>query len=232
VTTKAVLREAIAACRDVEVLYGTDDAVVSALGGVSLEIRPRESLALLGRSGSGKTTLLHVLGGLVEPTRGAVIWHGQPLASLDAAARGAVRAHGIGYVFQGANLLPHFTAFENVAFAADVGGAAGKYGPAELLELTGLADKAEHLPAELSGGEAQRVAVARALAQRPELLLCDEPTGHLDSDTGERVLDLVDALQHELGFSLVLATHDYDVAARVAREVELEDGLIVRDEVR
>jgi len=232
VTTEAVLREAIAACRDVEVLYGTDDAVVSALGGVSLEIRPRESLALLGRSGSGKTTLLHVLGGLVEPTRGAVIWHGQPLASLDAAAQGAVRAHGIGYVFQGANLLPHFTAFENVAFAADVGGAAGKYGPAELLELTGLADKADHLPAELSGGEAQRVAVARALAQRPELLLCDEPTGHLDSDTGERVLDLVDALQHELGFSLVLATHDYDVAARVAREVELEDGLIVRDEVR
>jgi len=232
VTTEAVLREAIAACRDVEVLYGTDDAVVSALGGVSLEIRPRESLALLGRSGSGKTTLLHVLGGLVEPTCGAVIWHGQPLASLDAAAQGAVRAHGIGYVFQGANLLPHFTAFENVAFAADVGGAAGKYGPAELLELTGLADKADHLPAELSGGEAQRVAVARALAQRPELLLCDEPTGHLDSDTGERVLDLLDALQDELGFSLVLATHDYDVAARVAREVELEDGLIVRDEVR
>jgi ABC-type lipoprotein export system ATPase subunit len=232
VTTEAVLREAIAACRDVEVRYGTDDAAVSALGGVSLEIRPRESLALLGRSGSGKTTLLHVLGGLVEPTRGAVMWHGQPLASLDNAVRGTVRAHGIGYVFQGANLLPHFTAFENVAFAANVGGIAGKYGPAELLELTGLTDKADHLPAELSGGEAQRVAVARALAQRPELLLCDEPTGHLDSDTGERVLDLIDALQDELGFSLVLATHDYDVAARVAREVELEDGLIVRDEVR
>ena len=231
-TTEALLREAIAACRDVEVLYGTNDAAVSALGGVSLEIRPRESLALLGRSGSGKTTLLHVLGGLVEPTRGGVMWHGQPLASLDTAARGTVRAHGIGYVFQGANLLPHFTAFENVAFAANVGGIAGKYGPAELLELTGLTDKADHLPAELSGGEAQRVAVARALAQRPELLLCDEPTGHLYSDTGERVLDLVDALQDELGFSLVLATHDYDVAARVAREVELEDGLIVRDEVR
>ena len=231
-TTEAVLREAIAACRDLEVVHGADDAAVSALGGVSLEIRPRESLALLGRSGSGKTTLLHALGGLVEPTRGAVLWHGQPLASLDSAARGAVRAHGIGYVFQGANLLPHFTAFENVAFAADVGGSPAKYGPTELLELTGLADKADHLPAELSGGEAQRVAVARALAQQPELLLCDEPTGHLDSDTGERVLDLIDALQDEFGFSLVLATHDYDVAARVAREVELEDGLIVRDEVR
>jgi ABC-type lipoprotein export system ATPase subunit len=226
VTTEAVLREAIAACRDVEVLYGTDDAVVSALGGVSLEIRPRESLALLGRSGSGKTTLLHVLGGLVEPTRGAVIWHGQPLASLDAAAQGAVRAHGIGYVFQGANLLPHFTAFENVAFAADVGGAAGKYGPAELLELTGLADKAEHLPAELSGGEAQRVAVARALAQRPELLLCDEPTGHLDSDTAERVLDLLDAIQAERGLAIVVASHDAGVASRFDRVVELADGRV------
>ncbi|HKB20351.1 MAG TPA: ABC transporter ATP-binding protein [Gaiellaceae bacterium] len=230
--TEAVLREAIAACRDVVVVYGRDDAAVNALGGVSLEIRLRERLALLGPSGSGKTTLLHVLGTLVEPTRGTVSWHGQPLASLDHAARSAVRAHGIGYVFQGANLLPHFTAFENVAFAADVGGAAVTYGPAELLELAGLMDKADHLPAELSGGEAQRVAVARALAQGPELLLCDEPTGHLDSDTGERVLDLVDALQNEFGFSLVLATHDYDVAARVAREVEFEDGLIVRDEVR
>ena len=231
-TTKAALGEALAECRDVEVVYGHDDAEVSALSGVSLEFRPGESLALLGRSGSGKTTLLHVFGGLVEPTRGEVSWHGRPLASLDRAARGAVRAHGIGYVFQGANLLPHFTAFENVAFAADVGEAAGRYGPAELLELAGLADKADHIPAELSGGEAQRVAVARALAQGPELLLCDEPTGHLDSVTGDRVLDLIDALQVELGFSLVVATHDYDVAARAAREVELDDGRIVRDEVR
>jgi ABC-type lipoprotein export system ATPase subunit len=232
VTTHAAVREAIASCRGLEVVYGGDDAAVHALAGVTLEIRPAESLALLGRSGSGKTTLLHALGGLVEPSAGVVEWRGRPLASLDRAARGAVRAHGIGYVFQGANLLPHFTAFENVAFAAGVAEATGKYGPAELLELTGLADKADHLPAELSGGEAQRVGVARALAQRPDLLLCDEPTGHLDSDTGERVLDLIDALQDELGFALVLATHDYDVAARVDHEVELEDGLIVRDEAR
>src|SRR5439155_17302199 len=149
----------------------------------------QDSLALLGRSGSGKTTLLHVLGGLVEPAAGSVEWQGWPLATLDAAARGALRAHGIAYVFQGGNLLPHFTAFENVAFAARVsaGDADPALAPAALLELVGLAAKLDHLPAELSGGEAQRVAIARALAQRPQLRVCDQPTGHLDSDTGQRV---------------------------------------------
>jgi len=146
--------------------------------------------------------------------------------------RGGVRAQGIGYVFQGANLLPHFTAFENVAFAAQLG--RGDADPAlaapSLLELVGLGAKLDHLPTELSGGEAQRVAIARALAQQPELLLCDEPTGHLDSDTGERVLDLIEALQREFGFALVVATHNADVSARYERELELEDGTLVREE--
>jgi ABC-type lipoprotein export system ATPase subunit len=225
VTTRPLLQEAIAACRDVAVVYGD----VRALDSVSVEIRPQESIALLGRSGSGKTTLLHVLGGLVEPTAGSVEWHGEPLSSVDRAARGAVRAQGIAYVFQGANLLPHFTAFENLAFAAQVAGGAAE--PLALLELVGLGAKADHLPAELSGGEAQRVAVARALAQEPELLLCDEPTGHLDTDTGERVLDLIDALEAEFGFALVVATHDADVAARYDRRLELEDGVVVGEEV-
>ena len=219
----------LALCSEVEVVYGAGDAAVRALAGVSLPIERSESLALLGRSGSGKTTLLHVLGGLVEPTAGSVSWRGRPLASLDRAARGAVRAHGIAYVFQGANLLPHFTAVENVAFAAHLAGGS-ELAPEGLLELVGLSAKADHLPAELSGGEAQRVAIARALAQRPELLLCDEPTGHLDSDTSERVLDLIEALQRELGFALVVATHDPDVAARLERAVELEDGAVVREE--
>ena len=228
-TIEAPPREAIAACRDVVVSYGRGDAARRALDGVTLALSQGESLALLGRSGSGKTTLLHVLGGLVEPTSGTVEWHGHPLASLDSAARGAVRAHGIAYVFQGANLLPHFNAFENVAFAATVSGETGReLGPLDLLGLVGLAAKADHLPSELSGGEAQRVALARALAQAPELLLCDEPTGHLDSDTGERVLDLIDAMRQELGFALVIATHDSGVAARLGREVELHDGRIVR----
>jgi predicted ABC-type transport system involved in lysophospholipase L1 biosynthesis ATPase subunit len=126
-------------------------------------------------------------------------------------------------------LLPHFTAVENVAFAAHLTGDS-ELAPEELLGLVGLSAKADNLPAELSGGEAQRVAIARALAQRPELLLCDEPTGHLDSDTGERVLDLIEALQRELGFALVVATHGPDVAARLQRAVELEDGAIVGEE--
>jgi len=217
-TTQPLVRAEIAACRDVSVVYGEGDAEVRALDGVSLEVRAAETTALLGRSGSGKTTLLHVLGGLVAPTGGQVEWSGRP--------------HGMAYVFQGANLLPHFTAFENVAFGAQF--AEGDVDPAlaaeSLLELVGLSAKLDHLPAELSGGEAQRVAIARALAQRPQLLLCDEPTGHLDSDTGERVLDLIGALQSEFGFALVVATHSAEVAARYDHEVELEDGAIVREE--
>jgi putative ABC transport system ATP-binding protein len=223
------LREEIAACRNVSVVHGAGENAVRALADVSVQFRAHERTVVLGRSGSGKTTLLHVLGGLVEPTSGSVEWQGSPLSSLDAAARGALRATCIAYVFQGANLLPHFSAFENVAFAADL--ASGDVDPRlaapALLELVGLGAKRDHLPSELSGGEAQRIAIARALAQRPELLLCDEPTGRLDSDTGDRVLALIDALQAEFGFALVVATHAAEVAARYDREIELDDGVIV-----
>ena len=231
-TTRSVVREALAACQELTVAYGDGDAEVQALADVSLVLRAGERAALLGRSGSGKTTLLHALGGLVEPSSGSVEWRGQPLASIDRSARGAIRAHGIAFIFQGANLLPHFTAFENVAFAAELSGgqADATLAAPSLLELVGLSAKLDHLPSELSGGEAQRVAIARALAQQPELLLCDEPTGHLDSDTAERVLDLIDALQSEFGFALIVATHSADVASRYDREVELEDGVVVRDE--
>jgi ABC-type lipoprotein export system ATPase subunit len=231
-TTRGAVRTALASCRGVEVVYGDGESAVRALDGASLDILPNDSIALLGRSGSGKTTMLHVLGGLVEPTSGTVLWHGRPLFSLDRAARGALRARGIAYVFQGANLLPHFTAFENVAFAAHLSRreANAPVAAESLLELVGLASKADNLPSELSGGESQRVAIARALAQEPELLLCDEPTGHLDSDTAERVLDLIDALREELRFALAIATHDAAVAARLDRELEIEDGVVREDE--
>ncbi|MDQ2911539.1 MAG: ABC transporter ATP-binding protein [Actinomycetota bacterium] len=204
---------ALARCRGVSVVYGDGAAAVAALDGVDLEVGEGERLALLGRSGSGKTTLLHVLGGLVEPTSGEV--------ELD--------TERPAFVFQSANLLPHFTAYENVAFAAYTahGGRRSELLPQGLLELVGLTDKLDRLPAELSGGEAQRVALARALAQSPRLLLCDEPTGHLDSDTSARVLSLLDALQEAYGFALVVATHDPGVASRLDREVELRDGRVV-----
>jgi putative ABC transport system ATP-binding protein len=199
----------IASCRGVSVVH---EGGVHALSEVDLDVAERDRLALWGRSGSGKTTLLHVLGGLVEPS------HGWVERSADTA-----------FVFQGANLLPYFSAFENVAFAA--ANNHSRLAPAELLELVGLGQRLDNLPGELSGGEAQRVAIARALAKGSQLLLCDEPTGQLDSDTGERVLDLIDALQEELGFALVVATHDADVAARYDRTLTLADGRVPGQEV-
>jgi len=221
--------DAIARCRGVVVEYGGGPARVRALDGVDFGVGRGERVALRGRSGSGKTTLLHVLGGLVAPTAGTVEVEGRSFATLDDEARRRIRSSSVAYVLQGSNLLPTFTAFENVAFAARArgNGDAPQADPLALLQLVGLANKADHLPAELSGGEAQRVALARALAQRPKLLLCDEPTGQLDSDTGERVLDLIEALQREFGFTLVSATHAEDVARRFERIVELEDGRVV-----
>ena len=198
-------------CTDVVLEYGSGENRVRALDGVTVRVETGDRLALRGRSGSGKTTLLHVLGGLVEPDRGEVGREGR-----------------VAYVFQGSNLLPTFTAYENVAFAARSAEAESS-DPLRLLQLVGLAAKAEHLPDELSGGERQRVALARALAQRPALLLCDEPTGQLDSDTGGRVLDLIDALQQEYGFALVTATHDEDVANRHGKVLELNEGRVVRE---
>jgi ABC-type lipoprotein export system ATPase subunit len=178
---------------------------VSALDCVDVDIERGQKVALLGRSGSGKTTLLHVLSGLVEPTSGNVERNG----------RTAI-------VFQGANLLPLFSAVENLTFAG-----ATPERARELLTLVGLEGKLDNRPGELSGGEAQRVAIARALAQSADAVLCDEPTGHLDSDTGARVLDLVEALQEQLGFALVLATHDEAVASRADSTIELRDGHVV-----
>lgn len=222
----------VASCRDLTVAYGSGQARVVALDAVDVTLFAGETVALWGPSGSGKTTLLHALGGLVEPTAGVVLLNRAPLSTLDASARARARGSAIAYVFQGSNLLPVFTAYENVAFAAYTAGEREdvEERSLELLTLVGLEKKAENLPSELSGGEAQRVAIARALAQRPELLLCDEPTGHLDMDTTGRVLELIDSLQGRFGFTLVVATHDADIAAGLGRMIELRDGRVIEDE--
>jgi putative ABC transport system ATP-binding protein len=230
----------------VVVAHHSGDTEVRALDGVDFDVARGESVALWGPSGSGKTTLLHVLGGLVTPSSGRALWRDEPLLPIQVVAEAGTRTQRVAYVFQGSKLLPTLTAYENVAFArwacgngngngnSHVNGngngnghAAAVRSPDELLALVGLEGKLDALPGELSGGEAQRVAIARALGQSPELMLCDEPTGQLDTDTGQRVLDLIDALRSEVGFTLVTATHDIGVARRYDRMVELEDGHIV-----
>ena len=221
---------ALAEARGVVVSHGMNGTSIRALNGVDFAVEEHESVALWGPSGSGKTTLLHVLGGLVGPTSGSILWRGEAMPTLQESAQGSVRGHRLAYIFQGAKLLPTLTAYENVAFArwASASEHEGR-STTELLGLVGLAKKLDSLPPELSGGEAQRVAIARALAQAPELLLCDEPTGQLDSDTGERVLDLIAALKEEIGFALVVATHDAHVARRYDRTVELADGRVLEE---
>ena len=238
-TVVTAVRPALVQCSGVTVVHGEGETAVRALAGVDFEIREDERIGLLGPSGSGKTTLLHVIGGLVAPSSGIVAWRGEELTALDQAARRRGPAKGIAYVFQGSNLLPNLDARENIAFAVlaaerngrDSGprrrnGSGIPEAPEDYLALVGLAGKARSLPADLSGGEQQRVAIARALAQQPELLLCDEPTGHLDSDTGARVLDLIDAAREMFGFAMVVATHDPVVGGRADRTVELRDGLV------
>jgi putative ABC transport system ATP-binding protein len=201
---------------------------VHALRDVSLRIDPGEYVAIQGPSGCGKSTLLHILGCVDTPTAGTLIFDGRPVGALPDAARSAIRLLSIGFVFQRFFLLPMLTASENVDVPqaeAGVHRAERRRRTAELLEYVGLAHRADHRPAQLSGGEAQRVAVARALANRPRLLLADEPTGELDQATGEQVATLLDRVQAD-GTTVVVVTHDTAIAARAARTVFMRDGRI------
>ncbi|MDR0994592.1 MAG: ABC transporter ATP-binding protein [Verrucomicrobiota bacterium] len=203
------------------------------LRGVSLVIQEGDTLAVTGMSGAGKSTLLHVLGGLDQPTSGQVWFRGRDLYAARDRERSAIRARKIGFVFQAYHLLPELTVQENVVLPALSRSMAFLYGKnlreraAELLAQVGLADRSGHRPNELSGGEQQRVALARALMNEPELVLADEPTGNLDSRTGEEVLRYLFDLVAEQHLTLVMVTHNESVAARCSRHVELRDGLPV-----
>jgi len=202
---------------------------VTALRDVSLEIHPGEHVAITGPSGCGKSTLLHVLGCVEPPSEGQLRFDGRDVARLSDAARSRIRLERIGFVFQRFFLLPMLTARENIELPlgeCGVGRAARADRSAELLAYVGLAHRADHRPPQLSGGEMQRVAIARALANRPPLLLADEPTGELDEQTGRQVADLLD-LVHADGNTVVVVTHDRAIASRAGRRLSMRDGAVV-----
>jgi ABC-type lipoprotein export system ATPase subunit len=215
--------------RELTKIYG-DGEGVQALAGVNMAIRAGEMVAIMGPSGSGKSTLLNMLGGLDRPTSGQVIIDGQDLAavrSLD-----AFRAQTVGFVFQLHNLLPTLTALENVEVpirGQPIGRRARRERARELLSLTGLDDRMHHLPSQLSGGQCQRVAVARALANRPRLILADEPTGNLDTAAGEEIMNLLADLNQSQQATIIVVTHDRRVARTTGRILTMRDGRITDD---
>jgi putative ABC transport system ATP-binding protein len=214
----------------VDVRRHFDDGRVEALAGISFAIRPGEFVAIMGPSGSGKSTLLQILGALDEPTGGEILFRNRPVGSIGDPAR--FRAHTIGFIFQSFHLLPTLTALENVQvpmLEMPWPSRERRRRAAELLESIGLAGRLDHLPAKLSGGERQRVAVARSLANEPELLLADEPTGNLDSANSSRILDLLAEIHRQRGTTLIIVTHDPAVAARAGRTLRMLDGRIASD---
>jgi putative ABC transport system ATP-binding protein len=210
-------------------IYRMDGTGVEALRGVNLVIEAGEFVALVGPSGSGKSTLLHLIGAMDTPTRGEVWLNGRRLAQLSDSERTRLRCREIGFVFQTFNLLPTLTACENVEIALRLAGVPSRERAAracELLTMVGLGARWNHLPRQLSGGERQRVAIARALANRPKLLLADEPTGNLDSVTGDGIVALLQEI-HRTGLTILLVTHNPALAALAQRNVSIKDGQIV-----
>jgi predicted ABC-type transport system involved in lysophospholipase L1 biosynthesis ATPase subunit len=209
--------------------YAMGRRSLEVLRGVDLAVRRGEFLALRGASGAGKSTLLHLLGGIDAPNAGEILFNGRNLAALSGAGLAAFRNRSVGFIFQSYHLLPELDAVENVCLPARM--ARQPVGPtaaraAELLERVGLKERLDHKPHELSGGEQQRVAIARALINQPEMILADEPTGNLDSHTGEGIIDLLCSIQRERQATLIVATHDNKVAARAPRLIQLVDGQI------
>ena len=218
--------------RDISKTYGHGDAAFQALRGVSLEIRRSEFVAIMGHSGSGKSTLMNTLGCLDTPTSGSYLYQGIAVETLDADQRSLLRRHAMGFVFQGFNLLARTSALENVELPLLYRGlskAARRAAATEALAAVGLPTKLRNTPAELSGGQQQRVAIARAIVTRPSTLFADEPTGNLDTHTTEEIMVLLERLNAEHGITVVIVTHEDEVAAHARRIVRMKDGLIESD---
>ncbi len=209
--------------------YTVGDKQLHVLRGLELAVEPGERVFLCGKSGAGKTTLLYVLGGLEQPTEGHVYVCGTPLYNVSAKLRSQTRNQAMGFVFQHYFLLPELTALENVILPAMIGGRSGRERATELLARVGLSERMDHLPTELSGGEQQRVAIARALMNDPQILFADEPTGNLDSGTGGGVMDMLMDVVKERQKTLVVVTHDAQLATRGDRRLMLRDGILVEE---
>ncbi len=210
-------------------VYRTGDVEIHALRGVNMRLLEGEVAVLLGPSGSGKSTLLNILGGLDTATSGVVRFRDQVLTDMDERALNLYRRDHVGFVFQFYNLIPSLSARENVALVTEI--SREPMSPQEALEIVGLGDRVDHFPSQLSGGEQQRVAIARAIAKRPEVLLCDEPTGALDSKTGVRVLEALTQVNEELGTTTALITHNAAIKAIAQRVFQFGDGRIVKTHV-
>jgi putative ABC transport system ATP-binding protein len=211
--------------------YGEGASAVEALRSVSVGVDRGELVVVLGPSGSGKTTLLNLIGALERPSSGSVLVAGRQLEALDEAARTMFRREKVGFVFQFFNLVPSLTALENVALVLELTGSDDVERRAlEALGAVDLGDRLDHFPAQLSGGEQQRVAIARAIVKRPDVLLCDEPTGALDVQTGKLVLEAIDRINRELGTTAVVITHNAAIAGMADRVIVLGDGRIQREE--
>ena len=220
--------------QDVVKTYRMGEVEVHALRGINLEVPRGQFLVLLGPSGSGKTTTLNLIGGLDRPTSGQVLVDGEDIARYDDRRLTDYRARKVGFVFQFFNLIPTLTAAENIMFALELttrDRAAVRQRTAELLALVGLEDRADHFPSQLSGGEQQRVAIARALANRPSILLADEPTGNLDVETGRQVLRALRDLNRKEGVTVVLVTHNTAIAPMADRVVRLHSGTVASDQM-
>src|SRR3954465_3920011 len=224
------MSEAILRCESVSRIYRSGNRDLAVLKDISFSLEPGGFVAILGPSGSGKAALLGLLAGLDRPTRGAIYLDGNDLGSLTEDERARLRVEKIGFVFQSFQLIPTLTAQENVQVPLELRGEAGAAGTArELLAQVGLSGREHHYPAQLSGGEQQRVALARGFSIRPKGLFADEPTGNLDAATGATIIDLMVELNRDLGTTLVLVTHDLELAGRARRTIRLADGRVVAD---
>jgi putative ABC transport system ATP-binding protein len=216
-------------CRSLTQKYPSGERELTVLKGITFDVEAGAFVAVVGPSGSGKSTLLGLLAGLDRPSEGHVSLEGVDLGGLDEDQRARLRREKVGFVFQFFHLVPTLTARENIQVPLELRGEDARDRATELLERVGLSDRGHHYPAQLSGGEQQRIALARAFCNRPRVLFADEPTGNLDATTGSRVVELMAQLNRELDTTLVLVTHDHDLAERARRVIRLSDGAIVSD---